>query len=90
MKKERKPFDRIPEEFASCEEAGGFWDTHDTMVYPEAFSDADIDIHLEGRKFEIDIEEDVMVVLRREAGKLHLQPGLLASRLLRKELSSAG
>lgn len=88
MKKERKPDDRIPDEFVSCEEAGGFWDTHDTRDYPEAFSDTDIDIHLQGRKFEIDIEEDVMEILRREAGKRHIQPGLLASRLLRKELSS--
>jgi len=39
----------IPDEFASCEEAAEFWDTHDTTDYPEAFSDAEIGVDLNGR-----------------------------------------
>ena len=90
MGKERKAVDPIPEKFASYEEAGEFWDTHDTTDYPDAFSDVDIDVDLQGRRFEIDIEEDVMATLRREARKKHLRQGRLASHLLRKELDTAG
>lgn len=90
METKRKAVDPIPDNFASCEEAGKFWDTHDTTDYPDAFSDVDIDIDLQGRRFDIDIEEDVMVTLRREARKKHLRPGRLASSLLRKELATVG
>ena len=90
MGKERKAVDPIPKEFASYEEAGEFWDTHDTTDYPNAFSDTDIDVELRGRRFEVDIEEDVMESLRREASRKHLRPGHLASRLLRRELAATG
>ena len=90
MGKERKAVDTIPNEFSSYEEAGEFWDTHDTTDYPDAFSNADIEVDLRGRRFEIDIEEDVMDSLRREASRKHLRPGRLASRLLRRELAATG
>jgi len=89
MAKERKVVERIPDEFTSYETAAAFWDTHDTTDYPEAFSDVDIDVNLRGRRFEIDIAEDVMESLRREARKKHLRPGRLATRLLRRELAAA-
>jgi len=53
----------------------------------EAFVDADVDIQLQGRRFEIDIDEDVMELLKKEAKRTHTHPGRLASRLLRRNLS---
>jgi len=88
MKKERKTVEVIPEEFASCQEAADFWDTHDTTDYPDVFSDTDIDVDLKGKRFEIDIDEDVMENLRLEARRKHVRPGQLANHLLRKDLEA--
>lgn len=86
MIRKRKKVDPIPGQFASYTEAGEFWDTHDTTDYPDAFTDVDFDVKIQGRKFEIDIDEDVMELLKKEAKKAHIRPGRLASRLLRKDL----
>ena len=86
MKKKEKKVDPIPDEFASYEEAGEFWDTHDTTDYLEFFVDADVEVQLKGRRFEIDIDEDVMKMLKKEAKRTHTRPGRLASQLLKKEL----
>jgi hypothetical protein len=56
MKKKGKKVDPIPDKFASYEEAGEFWDTHDTTDYLDVFVDADVEVRLKGRRFEIDIE----------------------------------
>jgi hypothetical protein len=37
MSDKQKPINLIPEEFASCEEAAEFWDTHDTTDYADEF-----------------------------------------------------
>jgi len=86
MKKRDKKIEPIPDEFSSYEEAAEFWDTHDTADYPEAFVDVNFDVKLKGRRFEIDIDEDVMELLKKEAKKTHMRPGKLASKLLKKEL----
>jgi hypothetical protein len=87
MKKKDKKTDPIPDKFASYEEAGEFWDTHDTTDYPGAFVDVDFDVKLQGRRVEIDIDEDVMELLKKEAKRTHIRPGKLASQLLKKELT---
>jgi hypothetical protein len=88
MKKKEKKVNPIPDEFASYEEAGKFWDTHDTTDYLEDFVDVDVDVQLKGRRFEIDIDEDVMELLKKEAKRTHMRPGRLASQLLKKELTA--
>ncbi len=88
MKRKNKTIEPIPEEFASYEEAGEFWDTHDTTDYPHAFVDVDVEVQLQGRRFEIDIDEDVMQLLKEEAERTHTRPRSLASQLLRKKLTS--
>lgn len=87
MTKKDKKTDPIPEEFNSDREAGDFWDTHDTTDYIEAFVDTEVDVELKGRRYEIDIDEDVMVLLKKEAKRAHMNPGRLASQLLRKDLA---
>ena len=43
MSNKQKQIDPIPEEFASYEEAAEFWETHDTMDYPESFETVTIE-----------------------------------------------
>jgi hypothetical protein len=86
MKKKDNKVAPIPDEFTSYEEAGEFWDTHDTTDYIESFVDAKVDVALKGRRFEIDIDEDVMELLKKEAKRTHTRPGRIANRLLRRDL----
>jgi hypothetical protein len=58
------------------------------MDYPEEFVDVRVDVNLKGRRFEIDIDEDVMELLKKEAKRTHTLPGRLASKLLRKNLTT--
>jgi len=81
-----KHVDPIPEEFASYEEAAGFWDTHDTTDYPDAFSTVEVVAKLRGRYYEIEIEADVAQTLRAQARKKGIPVGQLASELLREQL----
>jgi hypothetical protein len=87
MKRKEKKVDTIPYEFSSYEEAGKFWDTHDTTDYLDEFFDTEVDVQLQGRKFEIDIDEDVMELLNSEARRTHVPPGQIANQLLRKDLT---
>ena len=79
----------IPSEFETYDAAGEFWDTHDTTAYPRDFKDAKVAVDLKGRRFEIEIDEDVMEMLRKKARRSRTGAAQLASRLLRKELKSA-
>ena len=85
-----KRVDPIPEKFSSLEEAGEFWDTHDTMDYPDDFTTIEgIAAELRNRYFEIEIEMSVAQALRERA----LQEGIpirdLATEILRKQLTAA-
>jgi len=42
MKDRKKCVDQIPGEFENYEEAAEFWDTHDTMDYPNAFQTVEV------------------------------------------------
>lgn len=89
MRKKRR-IDPIPEEFATYREAADFWDTHDTTDYPEAFRTVKVVSEFRSRHYEIPIDADVAMGLRRRARKAGVPPGRLASELLRKELRAAG
>ncbi len=79
---------KVPK-FKSLKEEREFWDTHDTTDYPAGFTDVDVKVDLKGRRFEIEIDEDVMDMLRKKARRARASPARLASRLLRKELTTA-
>ncbi len=89
MRGKDKKVEPIPREFDSYDQAGEFWDTHDTTDYADGFTDVDVRVELKGRRFEIEIDEDVMDLLRTKARSARTGPGRLASRLLRKELRTA-
>lgn len=47
-----KKIEPLPEEFASKEEAGEFWDEHSTMDYAEHLKPVDLEIDLQKRRIE--------------------------------------
>jgi CopG antitoxin of type II toxin-antitoxin system len=85
-----KRIDPIPNEFTSYEEAAEFWDTHDTTDYPEAFQPIQVeDAELRRRRYEVEIDEDVIRVLREQAQQRDVSMSRLASDLLRRQLIPA-
>jgi hypothetical protein len=89
MPGKRKKVDAIPEAFEPAEQAGAFWDTHDTADYAEAFTDVSVAVELKGRRFEIEIDADVMDLLSKKTRRARTDAGRLASRLLREELKAS-
>jgi hypothetical protein len=69
MPNKRKKHDALPEEFSSFEAATEFWDKHDTTDFPDAFSEVEVNVDLKGRRMEIDIDEDVADLLRKESSR---------------------
>ncbi len=89
MNNVKKHIDPIPEEFASYEEAAEFWDSHDTMDYPDAFRNVDVETEFRGRYYEVELDEDVVLLLRERARSLGVTTGRLASDLLRQQILPA-
>lgn len=82
-----KRVDPLPDEFASYEEAAAFWDTHDTTDYPEAFQTVEVEeVALRQQRYEVEIDEDVLHMLREQARQRDLPLSRLASDLLRQQL----
>ncbi len=88
MEKDKKQRDEIPDKFTSYEEAGEFWDTHDSTDYLDQMTPVTVDAHLEKRHFEVEIDKDLVALLRQRADSEHLSASKLANNLLRKELLS--
>lgn len=81
-----KTVDLIPLSFDSAEAAGEFWDTHDTMDYPDAFEDVEVNAVRRHRFYEVAIEDDVAAALRDKAQEQGISASDLATRLLRQQL----
>jgi len=88
MEKNKMEREEIPEEFSSYEEAGEFWDTHDSTDYLDQMTPVSMDARLEARRFEIEVDEDIVMQLRQRAVLESLSASRLANRLLRKELAA--
>lgn len=84
-----KQIDPIPEEFDSYEEAAEFWDLHDTTDYPNDFVTVPMGTELRQRHFEVELDEDVVIRLRKLASKKGVAVRELASELLRDQLLAA-
>ena len=81
-----KIIDPIPEEFASYEEAAEFWDTHDTTDYPESFETVEMQAELLRRRFEVEIDADLMPMLSKQAQNRGVKVSRLVSELLREKV----
>jgi len=87
VKARQRSVDTIPEEFAGYEEAAEFWDAHDTTDYPDAFRTVDVIVEFKGRRYEVEVDEDVAKALRVQAQEKGVPVSRLASDLLRQQLS---
>jgi len=87
MKGKNKQIDPIPDEFSTYEEAAEFWDTHDTTNYPEFFTDVEVETKFRKRHFEVEVDEDIMRILRKHAQKLGVSVTKITNELLRKQIS---
>ena len=88
MKNTNEKKDQLPEEFSSYEEAGKFWDTHDSTNYLEYMTPVEVDVRLDRRHFEIDVDEEVIKALEERAISEHISASKLANELLRRELAT--
>lgn len=89
MTNRNKATDPIPAEFDSYESAAEFWDQHDTTDYLAEFETIDATVALQQRHFEVEVDEDVLAVLRQEAKRQSKPIKQLVSELLRKQLPPA-
>lgn len=87
MKNKRKKVEPIPDEFASYEEAAEFWDTHDTTNYLDVFRTVDAQTELRKRHYEVEVDEDIIEVLKTKAHKRGVPISRLVSDMLRKQIS---
>lgn len=86
MRNTDRRIDEIPEGFSSYEEAGKFWDRHDSTDYLEHMTPVEVHACLEQRHFEIEVDEDVITALEKRAKSQDVPASKLANDLLRKQL----
>lgn len=89
MRNKKKPVDPIPDEFASYEEAAEFWDKHDTTDYPEAFKTVKVKTELRRRHYEVEVEAELMKILRKRAQAKGVPTKSFINDMLRRQLSLA-
>ena len=89
MSDKQKQVDPIPEEFASYEEAADFWDTHDTTDYLDSFETVAVETDLKRRRYEVEIDEDLMKVLYEQAQKRGVAVSEFVSEVLREKIRPA-
>ena len=79
----------IPEDFGSYEGAARFWESHDTMDYPDAFRTVKVVGVLRNRHYEIPVAPDLVRELQARARKKRVSLGHLANDLLRQRLRTS-
>ena len=79
---------QIPEEFQSYEEAAEFWDEHDTTDYLDEFETVEADVKFAKRRFEIEIDADLMPDLSKEASNKGIQVSRLVSDMIREKIQT--
>jgi len=89
MSDKQKPIDPLPEQFASYEEAAEFWDTHDTTDYLDSFETVAVETEFKRRRYEIEIDEDLMKALTEQAQQRGIGVSQLVSDLLREKMRPA-
>ena len=89
MNDKRKQIDPLPDEFSSYEEAAEFWDTHDTTDYLEHFETIETEAELKSRRFEVEVDGELMRALRAQARERGIPVSRLVSEMLRDKIRSA-
>ncbi len=86
MQSKDRKIDPLPEEFGSYEEAAKFWDTHSITDYEEFLEPVDIEVEIQRRHFEIEVDEESFRALRETAKKEQKPVKQLASEILKQKL----
>ncbi len=89
MSDKQKQIDPLPEEFASYEEAAEFWDTHDTTDYLDSFETVVIEAELKRRRYEVEIDEELMKALTEQAQRRGIAVSQLVSEMLKEKIRPA-
>lgn len=88
MPEKDKQVDPLPDEFGSEEAASEFWDTHSVTDYEEFLEPADLQVKVNRRHFEIEVDEECFVAVRETARKQHKPVKQLASEIIKQRLAS--
>ena len=86
MRNGNRQVDPLPDEFGSYEEAAEFWDTHSITDYEEFLEPVDVEVDLQRRHFEIEVDEESFRALRETAEKERKPVKQLASEILKQRL----
>ena len=88
MQNSDRQTDPLPEEFKSYQEAADFWDTHSITDYEEFLEPVDLDVDIQRRHFEIEVDEESFMALRETAKKEQKPIKQLASEILKRKLGT--
>lgn len=80
--KNKRKRDPLPERFESLEEAGEFWDTHDSGEYEEFMKDVQCEFDLEKRTYLVPVEGALYEKVEKIARRRGLKAGALVNRWL--------
>jgi hypothetical protein len=69
MRRTSRQIDPLPDKFKSHQEAAEFWDTHSITDYEEFLEPVHLDVDIQRRHFEIEVDEESSLVLREIAKK---------------------
>ncbi len=86
MRNKGRGIDPLPDEFKSYEEAAEFWDTHSITDYEEFLEPVHLDVDIQRRHFEIEVDEESFLALRETAQKERKPVKQLASEILKQKL----
>lgn len=89
MNDKLKQIDPLPEEFTSYEEAAEFWDAHDTTDYSDTFETVVVEAELKRRRYEVEIDEELMRALTDQAQKRGIGINQLVSEMLKEKIRPA-
>ncbi|HGJ66141.1 TPA: ribbon-helix-helix protein, CopG family [bacterium] len=82
----KRKIEEIPAEFATYEEAGEFWDSHDSMDYADFLEDAEIEFNLHKRHYLIEIKEETAEKLQKIIKEKGISTSEFLEELLEKQL----
>ena len=86
MNDKQKQTKKINKDFSSYEEAAEFWENHDTTDFLSEFETVEAEVSLKHRRYEVEIDADLMPQLTQQANKRGVAVKILVSELLREKL----
>ncbi len=79
--------DSIPDEFASLEEAGEFWDTHSAADYMDELEEVEMEFNIQRRTFFLPVQDQMYQRLQKKAKKEKRSVEDMLNILLDRELA---